>query len=278
MQLAYDYFNDELFGGSLPSCLITLRTHGKARAYFSANRFGHLERGDTTHEIAMDARHFANRAAIEVLSTLVHEMVHLRQAEEGKPSRNGYHNRQWAQMMAEVGLIASDTGAPGGKQTGQAMTHYIEPGGRFEQTATELLDSGRFVLAWADRATVETTTRRPGGPGRSTRPGTPAPKAGKSGRRTKFVCPTCSAAAWGKESLNLVCGDCDETMPPAPASDEGHYLVRLAPAGQIRSTGNWLAVACSTTAAVPPWSTGASPSHTAKSTSQLDRTASLAAS
>ncbi len=133
MQLAYDYFNEHLFGGALPSCLITLRTHGKARAYFSPNRFEHLQRGDATHEIALDARHFANRTALEVLSTLVHEMVHLRQAEEGKPSRSGYHNRQWVQMMAEVGLIASDTGRPGGKQTGQAMTHYIEPGGRFER-------------------------------------------------------------------------------------------------------------------------------------------------
>lgn len=222
MQLAYDYFNDELFGGRLPSCLITLRTHGKARAYFSAHRFGHLERGDTTHEIAMDARHFANRTTIEVLSTLVHEMVHLRQAEQGKPSRNGYHNREWARMMAEVGLVASDTGQPGGKQTGQAMTHYIEPGGRYELAASELLGSGRFVLSWADRASVEVERGGLGSGKRGRRGPSSPPAKGKSGRRTKFVCPSCSAAAWGRDSLNLVCGDCDQKMvatPTRPASE-----------------------------------------------------------
>lgn len=31
--------------------------------------------------------------------------------------------------------------------------------------------------------------------------------------KCKFVCPTCQAAAWGKQSLSLICGDCNATMP-----------------------------------------------------------------
>ena len=33
-QQAYDFFNAELFGGSLPHVLVTLQRHAKARGYF----------------------------------------------------------------------------------------------------------------------------------------------------------------------------------------------------------------------------------------------------
>ena len=52
-------------------------------------------------------------------------------------SRGAYHNREWAGEMLRLGLHPSDTGRPGGRVTGQQMTHYIMPGGRFEQVATD---------------------------------------------------------------------------------------------------------------------------------------------
>ena len=57
-QAAYDVFNRELFGRRLPPCMITLRTFGKARGYFSPDRFVHLTEVTTTHEIALDPRQF----------------------------------------------------------------------------------------------------------------------------------------------------------------------------------------------------------------------------
>jgi hypothetical protein len=56
-------------------------------------------------------------------------MVHQEQKHFGKPSRNGYHNKQWSRWMERIGLVPSATGAPGGKRTGQRMTHYIIRGG-----------------------------------------------------------------------------------------------------------------------------------------------------
>jgi hypothetical protein len=38
---------------------------------------------------------------------------------------------------------------------------------------------------------------------------------GNSGQRTKYECDRCGAAAWGKEGLNLMCGDYEEVMAPA---------------------------------------------------------------
>src|SRR5579859_621023 len=119
---AYGYFNQQLFDSMLPSVAITFQRHRRAYGYFQARSFESKE-GDKLGEIALNPLTFLERDDRAILSTLVHEMVHVWQFEFGKPSRNGYHNRQFANKMKQVGLIASDTGEPGGKSTGQNMTH-----------------------------------------------------------------------------------------------------------------------------------------------------------
>ncbi|MCF8884135.1 SprT-like domain-containing protein, partial [Erythrobacter sp. SN021] len=85
---------------------------------------------EITDEIALNPAHFANRKPREVLSTIAHEMVHLWQHHYGSPPRKGYHDKQWAAKMHEIGLIPTDTGEIGGKETGQKVTHLIEENGR----------------------------------------------------------------------------------------------------------------------------------------------------
>jgi hypothetical protein len=58
-------------------------------------------------------------------------MVHQEQDHFGKPSRNGYHNKGWGLLMERVGLMPSSTGKPGGKRTGQKVSHYILADGPF---------------------------------------------------------------------------------------------------------------------------------------------------
>ena len=107
-----------------------------------------------TDEIALNPAHFKSRTTEESLSTLAHEMCHFEQQHFGEPGRTGYHNREWAGMMKAIGLIPSDTGQPGGKETGQKVSHYIEPGGPFDRACAELVKSGfavRYVELWGDR-------------------------------------------------------------------------------------------------------------------------------
>src|SRR5690242_13502110 len=108
---AYRFFNEHLFGSHLPGCLITMQRSKKAYGYFAGNRFGSLDGAEVTDEIALNPSHFHTRTTEQSLSTLVHEMTHLEQHHFGKPSRAGYHNKEWAGMMRAVGLIPSDTGA-----------------------------------------------------------------------------------------------------------------------------------------------------------------------
>lgn len=193
LQSAYEFFNRELFGGALPECLITLtRKEKRVYGYFWGQRFEEIGGTQKTDEIAMNPQHFKSRSVAQALSTLVHEMCHQWQAHHGTPSRSAYHNREWADKMESLGLMPSDTGQPGGKRTGQKVSHYIIPGGLFERVCAVILSDG-FKLAWGE-ITAEMGDDEGNGKGKTT--------------RAKFTCPDCGANAWGKPDLSLICGDC----------------------------------------------------------------------
>jgi hypothetical protein len=146
-QRAYDFFNRELFAGSLPQVLVILQRHAKTYGYFSPQRFSGRIDKSAVHELALNPDGFHNRTDALILSTLVHEMCHVWQETFGIPPRRGYHDRQWAAKMREIGLQPSSTGEEGGKETGQSVSHYIITGGRYTQTYATLASTG-FALHW----------------------------------------------------------------------------------------------------------------------------------
>jgi SprT-like family len=190
---AYDFFNESLFASRLPRCLITMQRKQGSYGYFAGGRFGTRDGAEITDEIALNPAHFRERTTEESLSTLAHEMCHLEQHHFGKPSRTGYHNKEWARMMKAVGLHPSNTGKEGGKETGQRVTHYIAPGGPFDRACSELVKQGyavRYIDLWGD----------------------PDKRKKKAASKTKYTCPDCGLNAWGKPDIYLVCGDCSERM------------------------------------------------------------------
>jgi predicted SprT family Zn-dependent metalloprotease len=192
---AYRFFNARLFAGRLPDCLITMQRSKKAYGYFAGGRFGSVDGKEITDEIALNPSHFRSRTTEESLSTLVHEMAHLEQHHFGKPSRNGYHNKEWAKMMHAVGLIPSDTGAAGGKEVGQKVSHYIAGGGPFARACAELIGGGfeaLYIELWQE--------------------GDAAKRKKKTASKTRYTCPSCGVNAWAKPQVALICGDCDERL------------------------------------------------------------------
>lgn len=158
---------------------MTLRRKNKAYGYFAGGRFGSKDGAEITDE--------------QSLSTLAHEMAH----HFGKPSRAGYHNKEWATKMHEIGLHPSDTGQLGGKEIGQSCSHYIVAGGRYARVFADLVAQSNFtalyVELWDDAD---------------------ARKA-KSASKTRYTCPSCELNAWAKPGVRLVCGECDESMAAA---------------------------------------------------------------
>jgi predicted SprT family Zn-dependent metalloprotease len=196
LQRAFDFFNTALFAGALPPCLITMQRKNRTYGYFCGDRWAN-QAGTVRDEIAMNPTHFVSRSVEEVLATLVHEMVHLWQHHEGKPSRSGYHNTEWADQMAAVGLVPTDTGKPGGKRTGQRVTHTIQEDGPFATACQKLLTKG-FFLSWYDWAAEDAEGR--------------ARARKKANTRTKYTCPDCGVNAWARPNLVLICGGCQVAL------------------------------------------------------------------
>lgn len=150
VNLLYDFFNNELFGGQLPGCLITLQRGKKVYGYFKHKSF--IRQGDKVHtdEIALNPAYFPIVPLKEVCQTMVHEQVHQWQAHFGDPGRRTYHNKEWGDKMKSVGLMPSSTGKPGGKETGEKVADYAIEGGIFDQVFEKLLATD-FKITWFDQ-------------------------------------------------------------------------------------------------------------------------------
>ena len=94
--------------------------------------------------------------------------------------------------MKQIGLAPSSTGEPGGKETGQRVSHYIVPDGPYAQAYAQLEATG-FLLHWQSK------------------PDSGAAR-GKKASKTKYTCPVCGLNAWAKPAAALVCGDCDRRL------------------------------------------------------------------
>jgi predicted SprT family Zn-dependent metalloprotease len=209
-QAAYDFYNQALFADKLPQCLITLQRKRGTAGYFWHSQFKARSGEARTDEIALNPEGFAD--IMQILQTLVHEMCHLWQAHFGKPSRSGYHNQEWAAKMIAVGLIPSDTGAPGGKQTGQHMSDYVDPTGAFAAHTVQLIADG-FTVTWKATSATRNPPKPPTvGVGLVPTQDDDEEAAPNPKNKIKYTCSTCGQNAWAKPAAQLICGHCEQPM------------------------------------------------------------------
>lgn len=191
----FRHFNTTLFNGRLPNVILNFSRKTKTNGFFAPARWQHTLSMAPSHEISLNPTTLHEREPIAVASTLVHQMVHLWQQEFGKPSRTGYHNKEWAERMESVGLIPSSTGEEGGKRVGQRITHYILKGGVFEIAFKKL--PATALLPWVC--------------------GSDPVKQKKQAERNKvkYTCPDCEMHVWGKPGLAIQCLDCEVPLTDA---------------------------------------------------------------
>jgi hypothetical protein len=209
-QNIFDYFNEVLFEGQLPGVLLNFSRKAKTHGFFAPERWEDGKKS-RSHEISLNPETL-ERESVLVFSTLVHEMVHLWQQEFGKPSRTAYHNQEWADKMESVGLIPSNTGQPGGKKTGQSVSHYILAGGPFEN-AFEAMPEDLKRLPFTAIEYIQKPAAGAEGSGEGEEDGDGEGKTKKKGKnksqyKAKFTCPDCGQNAWGKEDLSILCNNC----------------------------------------------------------------------
>lgn len=229
MQVAFDHFNEHLFNNKLPQILFTTQRQHQVMGYFAPNRWASAD-GKKCHEIAINPLYVGRATLIGLMQTLVHEMVHCWQECFGKISRKSYHNKQWANKMISIGLMPSSTGHPGGAITGQYMSDYPAPKGKFIQACEKLLKTKGFNLPWVDRfaqvSSVEadnTTLEALEGMDAALINqltikledvfgiesfAEPTPQAAKK-IKVKYTCDECDINVWGRGGLKLRCDECN---------------------------------------------------------------------
>lgn len=193
----YEFYNDQLFESKLPECVITLNKSGNASGIFFRNNWKSKE-GNNLHEIAINPE--SNFYSVEFHQALVHEMCHLWQTEFGtKRSREGYHNKEFMQIMISIGLMPSDTGKPGGKMIGQHLSDFPIKKGKFITVFNEFKRRNiELDILVCDNVSHEVV----------------APKSQNSGKRLKYTC-NCGTNIWGKPELkNIYCQQCKTNFLP----------------------------------------------------------------
>ena len=209
----YGFYNVKLFGAALPECIVNLSRRPRSKGYFVPYLWKSAEvdsekEAEQVHEISLNPD-YMRRAPIEWHATLVHEMVHLWQKELAEPCREAYHDKVWASKMESLGLMASETGEPGGKKTGQKVTHYIIQGGAFEKVFNSIDPEMHEILRlkYLPVASLHPEKEDQENEGEN---GEEERESGKkSGRRAKYSCG-CGNNIWGRSGLKVVCVECGE--------------------------------------------------------------------
>jgi hypothetical protein len=226
------HFNRGLFDNSLPTPLFTLKRGIGALGHFSPNRWI-SQGGQVVGEISLNPALFGQHSWLQLMQTIAQQQCHLWQHVHGEPSRPGYHNAEWAAKMKQIGLVPSSTGVPGGRTTGQSMSAYPEPGGKFINACVELAN-GPLCAPLAARWKTEAAPAAPPLPLKLPRttlrrlmtaigewsddPGLIASDALKEQKRKlKYTCPRCDVNVWGRPGLGILCRSCQVSLREVPA-------------------------------------------------------------
>lgn len=244
MEIAYRYFNQQLFNNKLPKVIFTTQRSGLGiLGHFASDRWKSID-GTGAHEISINPTYIARSCQMDVISTLVHEMAHCWQQCFGKPGRGGYHNKEWAYKMADIGLMPSNTSEPGGDIVGEQMSHYIIRNGPFFNAYQNLVTQENYGWRWIDtRATPikrDITVVDVENPRLLIQKPKTTPvsivdwddldesrfgnlmdddaindwKPDVNKNKITYCCSSCDMRVWGKPNLSIICGECDLELNP----------------------------------------------------------------
>ena len=205
LEHAYDIFNNELFGSTLPPVAITFMSSPRTNAHFTLDKV--WRNNDVRlHEINISAEHL-NRGVYNVLASLVHEMVHyycLINGLQDTSQNHRYHNKIFKQEAEKRGLAISYA-----KYIGYSVT---EP----TQQLMDLIDDyglKKTIDIIRDGAVIDIFVGIGGGTGIDGTDGisgidTTSNKKKKTSTR-KYICSgDCGCSFRATKDLNVLCLDC----------------------------------------------------------------------
>lgn len=194
----FDLLNEEFFENTLSRPTITIQSTPRAYGHFSLREDTWVSKLGGTHEINIGAGTLA-RPIEEVAATLLHEMVHYYNFENGVQdcSRgNTYHNRRFKASAEAHGLTVEHTDKYGWSRTSpsDALLDFI-----LKNELTDILinrneHNGAHVYGTGARIGTETTSP-------------PKPNSTR-----KYICPCCGKSVRATKAVNIACLDCNVPM------------------------------------------------------------------
>lgn len=194
----FDLLNDEFFENALSRPTITIQSTPKAYGHFSLRNDTWVSKVGGTHEINIGAGTLS-RPIEEVAATLLHEMVHYFNYENGIQdcSRgNTYHNKKFKTAAEAHGLC---------------VTHSDKYGWSHTSPSDTLLE---FVLK-NDLCDILINRNEFSGfhiNGTGSHSGVTTPLPPRTSSTRKYVCPNCGNSVRATKKVRIACLDCNVQM------------------------------------------------------------------
>ena len=194
----FDLLNEEFFENELSRPTITIQSTPRAYGHFSLREDTWVSKLGGTHEINIGAGTLS-RPIEEVVSTLLHEMVHYFNYERGVQdcSRgNTYHNRKFKEEAERRGLIVEHSDKYGWSHTSPSdlLLDFV-----LENDLSDILINRNEFSGF-----------QMGGTG--THSGTAITPTAKKSSSRKYICPCCGTSIRATKKVNIGCLDCGVPM------------------------------------------------------------------
>lgn len=203
---AFNYLNRDLFQGELPEPVILIQSKGNRKLTLGWCTMEKVWKNETTQEERYEINLVAegiNRGLIPVITTLLQQMVHLYNLENGiKDTSRGftYYNKNYKEVAVNHGLNVEY-----GDKVGWGIT-------TMQQSTIELVKSYRLnqkVFTMGRLMVVEQEEEKK-----------------KRNKSRKYICPKCDTVVRSATEVNILCGDCRTPFILANPQDfiEAKYL------------------------------------------------------
>lgn len=188
---AFKLFNENLFDGELPEPAILIQSRGNKKLTLGWCTVKQVWKNEMTKEEKYEINLVAeglNRGIYPVMTTLLHEMVHLHNLVNNikDVSRsNTYHNMKFKKVAEAHGLLVEHADKIGWSLSKlQGLTMDLIDMNHFDEA---VFSFGRIDLDFDDA-------------------GKPRKKKKTSSR--KYICPNCGGTVRTSKDMNILCGDC----------------------------------------------------------------------
>ncbi len=206
LEKMYRELNADKFGGKLEEPVITIVNTPRAYGHVTCSKVWRVagKNGESArYELNIDSETM-NRPIENVVSTMLHEMVHIYHLMNGiqDVSRGGtYHNKKFKSKAEEVGLVISQIPVHGWAHTepSEALIDYIIGKG---WTEIAMNRGGAFFGGG-------TGTGGAASDGAGTEKGK---RIKKPSSTRKYICPKCGMSVRATREVRIKCADCDELM------------------------------------------------------------------